>query len=491
MKLFKLPIYVAFCLLGILASSCEDDTPVGISVQPEEDLLQSYHNHLTINTKTVASDSILSKADYLLFGRFSDNLFGEVSAEYMTQLDARIGGIILPDTTIISNNSATTGILNTLLTDIDSQFGSIKSVNNAHNLTIDSTFYIMQYADDFWGDSTALQAVQVYELNKGLNEKKYYTNTKPSDYCDQSILLGEANYQIKHAREINIPLSNEFGMRIASFYTDKKEATQNDFNEYFKGVYVKHAFNEGTILQVEVSGILIYYHYDADIQTTYNGKDTTVSSTGLQATYGVNPLVTSFFLSGNKSVKRANAIQHEEWSSTVSRIQAKDEENTFTYTPAGVYTQVTIPYQEIMDSVKQKVNDTTKVDFNSVRLVLHRQGMKNKYAYSSQMLLIDKDSLENFFLNNRTPDGITSFTCTLDTKNDIYAFNLTRPIQNQLSQKGPILSREMVVVPVSRIYTNSIYYYNQQLWMTSTSLYGSNASDKLKPCVDIIYTKRQ
>ncbi len=491
MKLFKLPLYAAICLLGIVASSCEEDSPVGISIQPDEDLLQSYHNHLIINTQTIASDSVISKADYLLFGRFSDNLFGEVSAEYMTQLDARIGGIILPDTTVVSNTSATTGILKTLLKDLDDKFGEIKEVKNTRNFTIDSTLYYMQYADDFWGDSTALQAVQVYELNQGLEDRKYYTNTRPADYCDQSLLLGEANYQIKNSREINIPLSNEFGMRIASFYKDNLGSSQRDFNNYFKGVYVKHAFNEGTILKVEVSGLLIYYHYDADIVTTYSGKDTTISSTTLQKSYGVNPLVTSFFLSGNKSVKRANSIQHEEWSKTVERIQSKDEENTFVYAPAGVYTQVTIPFDQIMDSVKAKAPDTTKVSFNSVRLVLHRQKMNNKYAYSSQMLLIEKDSLENFFQNNRMPDGITSFTCALDTKNELYAFNLTRPIQNQLKQSGTILPKEMVIVPVARIYTNKTYYYNQQLWMTSTSLYGTNASDKLKPCIDIIYTKRQ
>lgn len=490
MKLYKLPIYV-LCLLGILMNSCDEDSVVGVSIQPEEDLLQAYNSHITISTNTIVTDSILSKADYLLFGRFSDNLFGEVSAEYMTQLDARIGGIILPDTTIVDNNSATTGILNTLLSDIDSKYGKIKSVKNVRNFKIDSTQYIIRYDDDFWGDSTALQAVQVYELNQGLDAEKYYTNVKPSEFCDESILLGEANYQIKNSREINIPLSEEFGNRIAGFYMEKKGASQKDFNDFFKGVYVKHAFNEGTILKVTVSGILIYYHYDADLVTTVEGRDTVVTTESLLATHKVNPLVTSFFLSGNKSVKRANAIQHEDWAETVQRLQSKDGENTFTYTPAGVYTEVSIPFEEIMDSVKLHATDTTKVKFNSVRLVLHRQAMNNKYAYSGQLLLIEKDSLENFFFNNCMPDGITSFTCSLDSKNDLYAFNLTKPIQNRLNGEGKTFPNKMVIVPVERQTVNSIYYYKQQLWMTSTSLYGNEASEKMKPCVDVIYTKRQ
>lgn len=491
MKLFRLSICVAAALCGIFMCSCEEDSAVGVSIQPDEDLLQSYNNHINITTQTVVSDSILSKADYLLFGRFSDNLFGEVSGEYMTQLDARIGGIILPDTTIVTKNDAISGILNTLLTDIDSEFGDITSIQNARNYAVDSTLYLMDYVDEFWGDSTALQAVQVYELNKGLDAPKYYTNVQPSQFCDQSILLGEANYQIKNSREIAVPLSNEFGKRISEFYMDGKTKTQSDFNQYFKGVYVKHAFNEGTILQVTVSGVLVYYHYDADIKTTYNGKDTVVSTEQLEKKYGMNPLVTSFFLSGNKSVKRANAIQHEEWASTVARLQANDNSRTFTYTPAGVYTEVTLPYSQIMDSIKGKVSDTSMVQFNSVRVVLHRQKMDNKYSYSSQMLLINKDSVENFFLNNRTPDGITSFVCTYDSKKSIYAFNLTRPFQNKLRESGATISDKMIMVPISRISENSNYYYNQQLWMTSTALYGTSAADSLKPCVDIIYTERR
>ncbi len=490
MRLRKLTLYA----LGISAfffSGCEDDNSVGTAIQPDEDLLQTYHNHINVQTSTIVSDSLLSKADYLLFGRFSDELFGEISAEYMTQVDARIGGIILPDTTIITSTSATTGILNTLLKDIDGRYGEIKSLKNTKKLTIDSTIYLMQYNDGFWGDSTALQALQVFELNKGLENKKYFTNVNVSDYCDESILLGETNYQTKNSRAIRIPLSKEFGERISSFFIDNKGDSQNDFNQFFPGVYVKHAFNEGTILQVEVSGIMVYYHFDADIHTSFEGRDTMVTSTEIEKKYGVNPLVTSFFLSGNKTVKRANAIKHEDWSNTIEKMQSNDANQTFAYTPAGVYTQVTIPYGEIIDSVKKKANDTSMVKFNSVRLVFHRKEVSDKYLYSGQLLLIQKDSIENFFYNNKTPDGVTSFTCSLDETKDLYAFNITRPTQNRINNSGESYMDNMILVPVVRTLDNYDYYYKQQLWMTATGFYGKAAADTLKPCIDVIYTKRQ
>ncbi|MCR5498692.1 MAG: DUF4270 domain-containing protein [Paludibacteraceae bacterium] len=489
MRLYKLPLY-AMCLTGILMSSCEDDNAVGLSIQPEEDLLSVYHNHINLKTQSSISDSVLSKADYLLFGRYSDNLFGEIQAEYMTQLDARAGGIILPDTTVVSYSSATTGILNTILEDLDSKFGEIKKVSKARNFTIDSTIYLMQYSSGFWGDSTALQSVQVYELNKEMDQTKYYTNVSIQEYCDESLLLGETNYQIQNSREIRVPISNEFGERISSYYREGKVSSQKEFNEYFKGVYVKHAFNEGTVLKVDVSGILIYYHYDADIQTTINGKDTTITSEKILKEYGTNPLVTSYFLSGNKSVKRANAVQHEDWENAVKEIQKKDSIQTYIYTPVGMYTEVEVPIEAIMDSVKKNVSDTNKVMFNSIRLVFHRKEIENKYLYSGQLLLIEKDSMENFFYNNKSPDGLSSFTSSIDSKTDVYAFNITRPTQNKISQSGKTYSIKMALVPVERTLAGDNYSYKQQLWMTSTALYGSAAPDSLKPCVDIIYTKR-
>ena len=486
---YKLPFY-AMCLTGILMSSCEDDSTVGSSIQPEEDLLTVYHHHINANTQSVITDSVISKADYLIFGRYSDDLFGEIEAEYMTQLDARTGGIILPDTTIVSYSSATTGILNTILQEFDEQFGKITKVSNPRNFTIDSTLYLMQYSSGFWGDSAALQSVRVYELNKAMESPKYYTNVKIADYCDQSILLGETNYQTKNAREIRVPLSNELGKRISSYYTENKGNSQNDFNQFFKGVYVKHAFNEGTMLKVDVSGLLIYYHYDADIHTSIKGKDTIISSEKIRELYGTNPLVTSYFLSGNKTVKRANSIHHEDWDNMVQKIKMKDSVQTYMYTPVGVYTEVEVPFETIMDSVKHYAKDTTKVLFNSIRLVLHRKDVNNKYLYNGQLILIEKDSVESFFSNNKTPDGLSSFTCNIDSKTNYYAFNITRPTQNKLSQAGKTYAKKMVLVPVVRSSDGSNYSYKQQLWMTGTAIHGTAAPDTLRPCVDVIYTKR-
>ena len=115
----------------------------------------------------------------------------------MTQVDARLDGISLPDTTV-STSSTQSGIYYTLLSDIDASYGNITKVTNPTDMVVDSVFFYIGYENDFMGDSTALQAINVYALNNTLpTNKKLYTNIKVSDYCDKDTLLGSLAYQVK------------------------------------------------------------------------------------------------------------------------------------------------------------------------------------------------------------------------------------------------------------------------------------------------------
>lgn len=483
---------VLFCVCALLAG-CSDDEGIGSVIQPEEDFLHSYSNGLGVSISTVKSDSVLCKSETLLLGCYEDAKFGETKAEFLTQLDARLGGgVALPDTTIVSATSGISGILNTLLSSIDDKFGVIKKVYSPENIVVDSVVYVIQYGDDFMGDSTSLQALRVYELSKELPKSRYYTNVDISNYCDKSSLLGEASFQVKKSREIRIPLQKELGERLVDVYSSTSNInSQEDFNTYFKGVYVSHSFNKGTILNVSVSGILIYYSFDAKIETTYDGKDTTVSSLQIKDKYSVNPLVSSIFLSANKSVYRVNAIQHSDLDGVYEEMQ-KDT-LTYVFTPSGFYTSVTIPFQSMMDSIRLNAEDTSKVMFNSVRLRLYyaKKSWDTDLLQSANMLLIDKSEVESFFYENKQPDGITSFVSSMDTTLSAYVFNMTAATQKKIFGGGSY-GENLVLVPVVKTSVDGNIYYRQQLWLTTTLLYGDEVTDESKrPCLDVVYTKRK
>jgi hypothetical protein len=483
---------IVLCVCALLVG-CSDEDGVGSIIQPEEDFLHSYSNGLEVGTSTIKSDSVLSKSESLLLGRYVDAKFGEIKAEFLTQLDARLGGgIVLPDTTVVAANSGMSGILNSMLQSVDEKFGLIKSVYSPSNLTVDSVVYIIQYGSDFMGDSTSLQALSVYELTKELTNQHYYTDVDVSEYCDKSNLLGATSFQVKNSREIRIPLKVELGEKLVSIYNTSSDIkTQEDFNSFFKGVYVSHSFNRGTILNVLVSGVLVYYSFDAIISTSYDGRDTVLTSSQIEDRYSINPLVSSIFLSANKAVQRVNAIQHSDLESVYEDLQV--DTLTYVFTPSGFYTAVSIPFKSMMDSIRLNAEDTSKVMFNSVKLRFYyaKKYWDTDLLQSANMLLIDKKEVESFFYENKQPDGITSFVSSMDTTAKAYIFNITAATQEKIFGGGAY-GDDLVLVPVVKTAVNGNIYYRQQLWLTTALLYGDNVLNKEKrPRLDMVYTKRE
>ena len=223
----------------------------------EEDLLHVNTKMVNIENNTILTDSTLSKYQYLLLGEFSDSKFGKTQAEFLSQIDSRIDGLTIPDTTVISSTSTTTGILKTLLTELDPNFGDIISISSPTNIKADSAFFTIQYDNDFFGDSTSLQAVNIYALNKTLStSEKYFTNTDASEFCNKDTLLGSISYQIQNSRKINVPLDIDFANKLIKIYQKGSSIkTQAQFNNFFKGIYASHSFNEGGIIKINLADI--------------------------------------------------------------------------------------------------------------------------------------------------------------------------------------------------------------------------------------------
>jgi hypothetical protein len=79
----------------------------------------------------------------------------------------------------------------------------------------------------------------------------------------------------------------------------------------------------------------------------------------------------------------------------------------------------------------------------------------------------------------------------MDTTLKAYEFNMTAATQDKIFGSGAY-GDDLVVVPVLKTVVNGITYYRQQLWLTTTLLYGDDATNITKrPCIDMVYTKRE
>lgn len=517
----KFKYILPLSLFALSFSACTDDEEgLGASVQPAGDLLSAFSNRIDVTSKSILVDSVLYKADYLYLGQYTDTYFGTTQCDFISQIDARLNGIFVPDTTLYNNSNDTTafidpnklGIKVTSLSQIDPNYGRITAITDPTDVKIDSAYFLIRFDGDdgVIGDTNALQAIDVYALNSSLpTYQKHFSNINPADYCDKSMKLGSLAYQTANRkmtkysskgdkevpRILEVPIDLDYAQNILSAYMkDSGIKYQSQFNEKFPGLYVAHSFNEGAIVRITTCFLRLYYHYQGKIHTTYNGNDTIVDSKSLGR---ANPLVKSISIACDKSVERVNVFNHPNKSSLQTLASSSD----FTYvsSPSGLYTAVDVDYSVIKDSIlKNSGTDASKISVNSALLKMKAANLnwptKLKKTPNQYMMLINRDSIADFFYWNKTPDGLFSFSASLDTSDYSYSFDLSRAVQCRLrdAKNADEMLKNLVVIPVYVTSSGERYYYHQQLWPTGARFYKSSSTEeKFRPCIDLVYTRRE
>ena len=191
---------------------------------------------------------------------------------------------------------------------------------------------------------------------------------------------------------------------------------------------------------------------------------------------------------GTEEVLQSTRISNDETS-----LQELLNDNTCTYlkTPAGIFTEMTLPVDEIL---KGHENDT----INAAKVVLTRINNKITSDYSlhapQTLLMIPADEMQSFFEDNKIADYKTSFLASLNSTLNTYTFsNIGSLIKHMHRHRDPNNAswNKVVIIPVSASYntSNQLIKVSHDMSMTSTRLIGGseNAYQPLK--ISVIYSK--
>jgi len=484
------------CLLSLAFYSCKDDDGIGLTVQPDEDFMSTHSARVYCSSSTEKCDSVLAKSDYLYLGQYADDVFGITRAEFMTQIDGRLGNLQIPDTSL-SNSSSVNGISIGILNAIDDHYGNISSIRNGRDVKVDSVVFYINYSTSYVGDSTALQSIKLYELNKTLpSMNASFSNMKVEDYCDKSNLLGTATYRICGDKTIRIKLSDEYAQKLMNVYVNKTVTTQEQFCDLYKGFYVSHSFNEGAVITCTSVGLQIHYSFDADIYVKYDDRDTVVTGRSIKVNgRPINPLVSSFLLTANKGVNQVNLFSHPDLDEKLRILESKPY--SYIFTPAGLYANVTVPFAEVKENIIKTVGtgNLSNVSFNSSKLRLPVEKINWKTHLSKNpspyLMMIKRDKIVDFFYNNSYPDALESFVAAYDTASKSYNFDIAFASQQYLKGNETVFD-DLVLLPVTAVSVGSNAYYKQML---TTSAIRFNSSEELnekkRPSLDFVYTLRK
>lgn len=453
--------YALIALLAITFFGCDDNTAgLGLGMFPGSD--QNINGKLTtydVTTESVPAGQIYAKSNIGYVGKFTDDLFGTYQAGFLSELNCTKGMTfpgVYNGTAFDSNNKLTKTMVGEDgdakdKEDIEFVYkgkeGESEIIGNIH------TIELYLWYSSYFGDSLTASRLSVYELggdNKEILNKDnaYYTNIDPNDFYDPQNLLGTKAYtavdlSVKdsirklstYVPSVHVSFDHDAAMRIGKkiikeAYESGANFDRDKLKEAFKGIYVKGDYGDGTILYIDdVQMNVVYKCYAIDsIKGTILPKQVVEEGGSKDSTYYGYRMFNS-----TREVIQANSLDNDQ--AAIEKC-IKDPDLTYIKSPAGIFTQVTIPVSEIAENLQ---GDT----LNAVKLgiPIYNETSDKKFGMTKprSVLLIRKKYKDTFFEKNQLSDGTIS--SLFDYSNNTLSFtqytfnNITQMINNCLADR--------------------------------------------------------
>ena len=371
--------YLYVGLLAALIYSCDDATTgIGDSTIAAGDSIPAGAAVYDVYTRSILADSVYARTSTAYLGKYTDSQFGEFSADFIAQFNCT-DDYEFPETV-----QEITGI------------------------------QMRMYYEKFFGDESNAMRMQIDTLDKVIPEKElstFYTSVDPTQYYDENSkpiarkAFAATGASVNDTTIVNydswgnptstsyywqdVKLPTSLGKYMYDKYKEDKNNYKNAENfikNVLKGFYVHCTHGDGTIL------------YFNDMQLRLNFKYLIESKSGK-----LDSLVNgSATFAATKEVIQANRFQNSD------RLKELIEEKDYTYlkTPAGIFTEVTLPIEEIHEMHMRDTLNAASITFTRYN---EKSDKKYPMGIPQTLLMVRKCDMHNFFEKNKTFDGLTSF----------------------------------------------------------------------------------
>lgn len=457
MKILRLLTVLVIAALTFAA--CDDTTEgIGGSITNKIDNINISDSAFNVTTKSIVADSVLSRNNTGLIGNMKDPETGNyVKGDYMTQLS------VLP-----------TFSVDTL--------DYIKKANKG-SIEADSCYLLVSYNASY-GDTIAPMKVTAYEMTEPMKEdQEYYSNYDAfkNGWVNENNQHWSSNYNLSNTSDVKnfkIYLNKEYKKDGKTYknYGSYILQTYAEHPEYFKtnykflhnvcpGFYIKNVGGTGNMAKIWNTELIFYWTR----QKTIKKKDGVTDS--IAKGIGYNRF------DGTEEVLQLNKIEND--TENLKKLASQDQEKcTYLKSPAGIFTEVTLPIEDIMKGHEKDTLNTATISFP--RLNNENEDNPYNFATPSTILMVQKDSLQSFFEKSKLADNRTSYTASYSstgTYKNAYTFqNIANLVSAMYKNKGKGENWDKVVlVPVNVItttqgYTTVISKINHDMSLASTRL---------------------
>lgn len=464
--------FLASMLFAVFViAACDDNTEsIGTFITDGADHLEVTADSFNVTMNSIAADSVLSRSNVGYLGKVKDPETGAyITGDFTTQFSV-IEDVTFPNINILDQITAE---------------------------TVADSCEMRLFYQNYFGDSLATMKLTAYELQSPMKEDvNYYSNYNPqieglirAGGIETSQVYSIKNMKVSEDERADKDFIEYISIKLNDPYTDKDGNTYNNFGtyilrtyhqhpEYFKnsynfvhnvipGFYIKNTGGLGSMAYINSSQLRINFKYDYN-DSTYNG---------------------AFYFGGTEEVLQKTTISNDK--ETITKL-VNDNSCTYIKTPAGIFTQVTLP---IDDVVLGHENDT----INRAKVVLRRINNTEQGEYTlnlpQTLLMIPSDSIYSFFENGNIANYKQSFLATYSGSNsstaeaNTYTFNNIASLvsfmadnkRNGMKNDPNWLSQhpnwnKVVLIPVTATYnsSNELYKVTHDMSLTSTKLNNTN-----------------
>lgn len=477
-------LMAGIAMLTIAISSCDEDTnTMGYSLTSDADRFSLVPDTFLVSTRSIKADSVLARSSYCYLGCIKDPETGAyISSDFTTQF------------TILENEASYLFAEKQSISSLDATGEPIATECNL-NIII----------NDYMGDSLAAMKLIVEELDKPIEENRpYYSNFNPeaSGYVRKDGLKQAKVYSmtdmtlsdsLRYVRQknnyysyISVPLSKQYKAKDGTTYQNYGTYLMRTFYkhpEYFKnsisfiknvcpGFYIKMVDGQGVMAEILNIQLEIKFKYKVD-NKEYEGNKTL---------YGTEEVMQTTHISNDKS--------------QIDRL-VNNNECTYLKTPAGIFTEVTLPVDEIKKGHDNDSIISAKISFQ--RMVEKNAKTEDLLQDASELLMIERDSLYSFFEKSNVTNNRTSYLAAYNYTLNTYSYNNISNLINHLysiRDKGSKNWNKVVLIPVKTSSTTTSSYssstvtgINNEMSITSTRLVGGSANPYAPVRISVIYNQ--
>lgn len=412
-------------IAAMAISSCDEDTKsLGYSLTNESDKLSMTTNIYHASSKTIMADSVLTSSIVCYLGSVEDpQTKSIVKSEFTTQFN----------------------ILDNLYISDEKYFDHRDKSDNG--LVADSCDIILYSYTPFntYGNLLAAQ-LRVRELKEPVSQDRYYYSNydpEPLIRTDEGAINVDhvftfTNLTDEDSKRSTATYINNIRIPLNQPYT-KDGKTYSNYGTYILRELTQRLKNKNTkllnsyVFAKEVCPGLCFEITDG------LGFHTEISDVGLRMYYHLNKdsmYNATLTLAGTEEVMHTTTITNDKTRLTQLAAEANNSNYSYLKTPAGLFTEVTLPIDEIWAGHESDSLLAAKVTFQRMS---NEKVDKRSLGTPQTLLITMKDSLYSFFEKKKLPDNRTTYLSNYNSSYNTYTFtnlsNLVTALRN-IKEKG-------------------------------------------------------